>query len=1253
MLHVNSMGYLEPGTVLTGNYEYQVISEVGRGSMAVVYLARQIDLERPVAVKVLSSELASNTSFVLRFFNEVRTAASLSHPNIIQAYDAGIANGDIYYFAMEYVKGETLLRRILREGHLEIAPALKYATEIASALNYGWQRQRLTHGDIKPENIMVNDLDQAKLADFGLAKVTGHEYEGHELMLTPHYASPELIKGQRPKEDCRADIYAFGASLYHLLAGRPPFPGNDGHEVMKRHLQEPVEPLYLRCPGVRPELSDFIGRMLEKNPEGRPADWMAVLKGLEECSIPYKNKRSGKSVAGTVRLPRQSGNIRIAPVRRSDSSVPVMQPRVRKQSRGGLWLSIVLALAFVLLLFFGYLYWRRHLHKRFDVKIQQAVQGNQVEATGSPEIPPAASVQAAPSAASVSAGDVPTPKAPMPGAKEALVATGDNADPSPEERVSEAAASPNEAAVLPEEVPDESPAPAVVPESPVASSASLPIHPDYSLSTVLTVSQRRLASEIQAWFLLASFQHVPGQPGSAEKMMRLLEQWLQANPAANSFSELIEFVRQSVVPFLDEGLSSLFLNKGVLLGQTFSGRNNLKVTVLDVLPEGLSVDLVLEKGTMRRKMTWREVMDAQLLLELYRVAFFEAKVNGKPELYLAQLLFSRNSKAFQAAMQKYSAAGGAKSSLWEELGKRVNLSERDNRALKDFADLVWICQQGGSRFEAAKIARRLLLNSNNPFDDSYKELLEAVLLHCEEFQPDIRGGRLVREAQELLPDKPDEALARLMTAQFLSGQIKYPEKTQIATLQGKAIESLASLPAYQTNFHQSFQGPFLSGSPYAAWPFHGLAWAGQLRMQAECPEDLQKTALLLAHLEAGNWHEVSGKENQLAPESLSMEAPEAALPAVLYGRSLLRWRNGDEQSAWQDELLRLYQLSFSGQLAPDAKALLFEYAVLSRLRLNKAGREMLLSFPDEFWLGGNPDHLRCRIRIVLTALLENQCYQRAFEMNRFFLSQLKDQNGQGDLLNELNWLQKEVQAALRKNRMSKEAVPVAAKLPFSLRAGAAGSEYRFRLQLAALGALPLSGVADQQFLEFFAAHAKGWKLIGGDAIYDWLLRRVAWQVSAGDTNRAFQLCDQVLALQAPCLFAFYPRIQFLRGALLCRNGQTAILTDIFFLLRNCTAASELEKRLLKVADNKVQVSRPGTDEPPYYWRDLLWFCFQAGTGSPSTASWEYHNGFAAENVLHRALTGASKEDLARTDRLQPTRTGHGRDTDGTRTDQPD
>lgn len=1228
MLQVNSMGYLEPGTVLTGNYKYQVVSEIGRGAMAVVYLAKQIDLERPVAVKVLSSELASNTSFVLRFFNEVRTAAALSHPNIIQAYDAGIANDDIYYFAMEYVNGETLLRRLLREGHLEIVPALKYAREIAGALNYGWQRQRLTHGDIKPENIMVNDLDQAKLADFGLAKVTGHEYEGQELMLTPHYASPELIKGQRPKEDCRADIYAFGASLYHLLSGRPPFPGNDGQEVMKRHLQEPVEPLYLRCPGVRPDLSDFIASMLEKNPAGRPTDWTAVLNSLERCIHSYGGVRQGD--VGRVRFRRPAGNVRVTPLQGKDAAVlnGSMKPRVRQQNKGSLWWYAALVFSTVLLLFFSYLYWKRHVHQQLDAKMEQAVQENQ---PASDLIPPQTKKtqtngqERAGGGQRVSSTDVQKAVADVFPEESAPAFAGNGVAPVRTDVVAETAPELEEAATMTGNANEEPAEETTLPEPPSASATAKRSYPDYSLWGRLTEAQRQIAGEVQAWHLLASFQHVPGQSGSAEKMMRLLELWLQSNPGRSSFSELIEFVQRDVVPLLDEGPSRLLLNKEVLLGQTFTGRNNLKLTVLDVLPGGLKIDLILDKGTMRRDMSWREVMDAQLLLEFYRVAFFEPKVNGKPELYLAQLLFSRNSKAFQAAVRKYAASGWAQSSRWEELGGRVNLSDRDLEALKWFAELTAICQRGGSRYEAGRIARRLLLRVPPPFGALYREFLEVVLSLCEDLQPDIQGGRLVREGQELLLEKPDQALARLLTAQYISAQTKYPEKGQISSLQEKAIDLLAFHASYRNPENNVKGWPFLSSRGEAPWPFYGYAWAVRLKQGETVPESLQKSAMLLAHLEAGNWGEVFGKESLLDAENLPAGVSEAALPALLYGRSLMQWRNGDEESAWQGEMQRLHHQSLSEHLAPDAKALIYEYAVLCRRRLSWNELQMLLAPPNEFWLGGNPENLPRRVRMVLTGLLENRQYQRALELNRTLLSRLKEGNGKGGFSAELLWLQVQIETLLREKSVAKKSAFEAGQFPFFQGMVSGGGEYQFRLQLAAMGESSLSAAADRPLLDFFTASANGWQLIGGDAIFDWLLRRVAWQISVGDITLAFQLCDQIVALQAPCLYAYYPRIHLLRGALLCLNGQTAVLTDIYNLLRNCAASSELEKRLLKVADNQIQISLPGKEEPASFWGNLLWFCFQSGTsarsGNPGLWTWEFQNGFAGEALLRLALTG--------------------------------
>ena len=246
---------LGPGSCVAN---YRIEREIGRGNMAVVYLATQLDLQRPVALKILTGRLAHDQDFVSRFLNEVRTAAALSHPNIVQAFSAGAVAADLHYFAMEYIEGETLHDRIGREHQLKAADLLPIALEIAGALDYGWTRQRLVHGDIKPENIMLSLKGESKLADFGLAKVNEHSFVGDGLMLTPLYAAPEMIRGQAAAHDCRPDIYSFGATLYHALAGQPPFPGTDPQEVMQRHLHEPPTPLGNFNPHLPERLAEFV-----------------------------------------------------------------------------------------------------------------------------------------------------------------------------------------------------------------------------------------------------------------------------------------------------------------------------------------------------------------------------------------------------------------------------------------------------------------------------------------------------------------------------------------------------------------------------------------------------------------------------------------------------------------------------------------------------------------------------------------------------------------------------------------------------------------------------------------------------------------------------------------------------------------------------------------------------------------------------------------------------------------------------------
>jgi len=268
---------LAPGTDIGG---YRIECELGHGAMAVVYRAIQLNLQRPVALKVLPPEMARDTEFVNRFFNEARAAAALNHPNIVQAYDAGVADNDTYYFAMEYIEGETLLNRICHDGALPLRDGVEIGLHIAEALDYGWNRQRLTHGDIKPENIMLSHSGECKLADFGLAKISGQDNDEDGVMLTPLYAAPELIRGQHLRHDCRPDIYSFGATLYHILGGTPPFPGEDPQTVMRRHLHEEVMPLHKRNPTVPPNVSDYVELLLRKDPEQRPQSWAEISKRL-------------------------------------------------------------------------------------------------------------------------------------------------------------------------------------------------------------------------------------------------------------------------------------------------------------------------------------------------------------------------------------------------------------------------------------------------------------------------------------------------------------------------------------------------------------------------------------------------------------------------------------------------------------------------------------------------------------------------------------------------------------------------------------------------------------------------------------------------------------------------------------------------------------------------------------------------------------------------------------------------------------
>jgi serine/threonine-protein kinase len=222
---------------------YQLLDQLGKGAMGTVFKARQTSMDRLVAIKKLHPRLSSNPEYLKRLTLEAHTAAKLSHNNIVQAIDVGSA-GNIHYFVMEYVPGTTI-KDELEEGKIyDEKEAVEITLQIAQALQHA-HRRGLVHRDVKPGNIILTLDGIAKLADLGMARDTANEEmvkaEKGLTIGTPYYIAPEQVRG-RDDLDVRADIYALGATLYHMVTGQPPFPDKGIDAVLQAHLKRELTP---------------------------------------------------------------------------------------------------------------------------------------------------------------------------------------------------------------------------------------------------------------------------------------------------------------------------------------------------------------------------------------------------------------------------------------------------------------------------------------------------------------------------------------------------------------------------------------------------------------------------------------------------------------------------------------------------------------------------------------------------------------------------------------------------------------------------------------------------------------------------------------------------------------------------------------------------------------------------------------------------------------------------------------------------
>jgi serine/threonine-protein kinase len=274
---------LTAGTVLADRYRIHEL--LGRGGMGAVYRAEHLALGNTVAVKVLRGSHSTHPDIIRRFQREAVAASQIRHPGIVEVTDFGRTGDGHFYLAMELVEGETLARRLARQGPLAPAEAIAIVSALAEALGAAHARG-IYHRDIKPENVMLAGDGTVKLADFGIARLAEGPRDAREtaaglIFGTPHYMSPEQAAGQR--QDGRSDVHALGVLLFELLTGTPPYVGASATHVLAAVLLTPVPRLPAQGPhgAISPALADLVARMMSKDPGDRPATMAEVVAALE------------------------------------------------------------------------------------------------------------------------------------------------------------------------------------------------------------------------------------------------------------------------------------------------------------------------------------------------------------------------------------------------------------------------------------------------------------------------------------------------------------------------------------------------------------------------------------------------------------------------------------------------------------------------------------------------------------------------------------------------------------------------------------------------------------------------------------------------------------------------------------------------------------------------------------------------------------------------------------------------------------
>jgi serine/threonine protein kinase len=296
------MPELAPNTLIDGRY--RVISRLGAGGMAEVFLAEDQQLGRKVALKLLYRRFAEDPGFVERFRREARAAAGLQHPNVVSVYDRG-SYDDTYYIAMEYLPGRTLKQLIRQEAPLDPVRAIDITIQILKAARFA-HRRGVIHRDLKPHNVIIDDSDHAKVTDFGIARAGASDMtETGSIMGTAQYLSPEQAQGH--PVSAGSDLYSIGIVLYELLAARVPFDGESAVTIALKHVSESPPPPSVFNPSIPPELEQVVMWTLNKNPADRPTEADQLITALEQAKAAIRSGAGGQHTASMAAVAAAGG----------------------------------------------------------------------------------------------------------------------------------------------------------------------------------------------------------------------------------------------------------------------------------------------------------------------------------------------------------------------------------------------------------------------------------------------------------------------------------------------------------------------------------------------------------------------------------------------------------------------------------------------------------------------------------------------------------------------------------------------------------------------------------------------------------------------------------------------------------------------------------------------------------------------------------------------------------------------------------